>query len=136
MECGQVVHVANCAVELDVRGEVQRRAEGELVARTASFMAGCVESRVVMHLNFQIGIGRLQPPPVRDLPGRRQLDSISFSSQAIADLESDRGELARADLHELDRINTAQVVIMIVEKRYIGGNTFLKLMPIPNFISD
>src|SRR5258706_449173 len=39
------------------------------MVRTAAFLIG-IERRIVVDLNLEIAVSRLQPPPIRDLPGR------------------------------------------------------------------
>src|SRR5438045_4926398 len=86
INCREAVHVAHYAVELNVARKVHHRAKAELMMRTAAFI-GRIKRCVVVDLNLQVAVSRLQSPPIDDLPRRSKFDSIGFSGPLVTESE-------------------------------------------------
>src|SRR2546430_5714034 len=85
----ETVHVAHYAVELNVAGKIEDRAESELMVRTAAFLVW-VPRGIMMDLDLKIAVGRLQSPPIHHLPRRGKFDAIGFACAFVPESEGNQ----------------------------------------------
>ena len=81
------------------------------MVRAAAFIGG-IKRCIVVDLNLQVAVSRLQSPPIDHLPGRRKFDAVGFARALIAEGEDDGGG---------GRIDAPEVIVLIIKQGQIGG---------------